>query len=65
MAKYLLISNRGSCPRVLLTILGATTKRENFQDPSQGGWFGSGTKYAPVAALALGSEVIITSSDSQ
>ena len=65
MAKYLLISNRGSCPRVLLTILGATTKRENFQDPSQGGWFGSGTKYAPVAALALGIEVIITSGDRQ
>lgn len=65
MSKYLRISNRGLCPRAYILILGATTKRDMFEDPSQGGWFGSGTIYAPVAAHALGVEVHFTSEDSE
>lgn len=63
MSKFLRISNRGLCPRGYLLIFGATTKREAFADPSQGGWFGSGTKFAPVAAKALGIDVHFTSTD--
>lgn len=63
MAKYLRIKNRGECPRLYLTLLGATTKDDKMEDPSQGGWFGSGTKYAPIAAFNLGISVAVASRD--
>ncbi len=63
MGKYLRIKNRGECPRLYLTLLGATTKGDRMDDPSQGGWFGSGTKFAPVAALNLGISVAVASRD--
>lgn len=65
MGKYLRIKNRGECPRIYLTLLGASTKSDKMEDPTQGGWFGSGTKYAPIAALYLGIEVAIASRDDQ
>ncbi len=63
MGKYLRIKNRGECPRIFLTLLGATTKNDRMGDVTQGGWFGSGTKYAPIAALNLGIAVAVTSRD--
>lgn len=59
------IANRGSFPRWRLESVGSTSKRSSMDDPSQGGWFGSGTKIAPIAALALKMEVWITSTDSE
>ncbi|HTK60339.1 MAG TPA: hypothetical protein VL283_04020, partial [Candidatus Baltobacteraceae bacterium] len=63
MSKYLRIANRGTCPRLYLMLLGASSKDDNLEDDTQGGWFGSGTKYAAIAALNLGIDVWITSSD--
>lgn len=65
MGKYLRIKNRGGCPRLYLTLLGASTKSDKMDDVTQGGWFGSGTKYAPIAALNLGISVAIASSDDE
>ena len=65
MGKYLRIKNRGRCPRIYLTLLGATTKSGKMEDPTQGGWFGSGTKYAPIAALYLDIEVALASHDDE
>ncbi len=62
MGKYLRIRNRGSCPRLYLSLLGVSTKND-MRDMSQGGWFGSGTKFAPVAALNLGMQILVTSWD--
>ena len=59
------IANRGSFPRWRLESVGSSSKRDKMADTSQGGWFGSGTKIAPIAALALGMEVWITSTDSE
>ena len=63
MSKYLRISNRGACPRLYLMLLGASSKDDNLDDDTQGGWFGSGTKYAAIAALNLGISVWISSGD--
>lgn len=63
MSKYLRISNRGACPRLYLMLLGASSKDDNLDDDTQGGWFGSGTKYAAIAALNLGIDVWVGSSD--
>jgi hypothetical protein len=65
VSKYLRIKNRGGCPRLYLMLLGASSKDDNLDDDTQGGWFGSGTKYAAIAALNLGIDVWITSSDEQ
>lgn len=65
MGKYLRIKNRGHCPRIYLTLLGASTKSDKMEDPTQGGWFGSGTKYAPIAALYLGIDVAVASRDDE
>ncbi|HJV33143.1 MAG TPA: hypothetical protein VJ694_03895, partial [Patescibacteria group bacterium] len=59
------IANRGSFPRWRLEGVGSTSKRAKMDDTSQGGWFGSGTKIAPIAALALGMKVWITSTDAE
>lgn len=63
--KYLRIVNRGSCPREFLMYIGAGSKRSRMSDPSQGGWFGSGAKFVPVAALNLGLEIHVASTDAQ
>jgi hypothetical protein len=63
VSKYLRIKNRGGCPRLYLMLLGASSKDDNLEDDTQGGWFGSGTKYAAIAALNLGIDVWIASSD--
>lgn len=63
MGKYLLIVNGGSCSRDLLCILGATTKRDSLFDLTQRGFYGSGSKIAPVAACRLGIEMHISSYD--
>lgn len=57
------ISNRGIFPRWRLESVGSSSKRDKMDDKEQGGWFGSGTKIAPIAAMALGMEVWIASSD--
>jgi len=59
------ILNRGVFPRWRLESVGSSSKRDKMADTSQGGWFGSGTKIAPVAALALGMDVWVTSHDSE
>ncbi len=63
MGKYLRIANRGECPREMFEFLGATDKREDMKDQSVGGWYGTDTKYCPIAALNLGILVSISSSD--
>lgn len=59
------IANRGSFPRWRLESVGSSSKRDKLEDDTQGGWFGSGTKIAPVAALALGMEVWVASTDAE
>lgn len=61
--KYLKISNHGTLNRKYLELIGFTTKRERAGDPSVIGTFGSGTKLSAVAALRLGLQVAITSTD--
>lgn len=65
MAKrpWVCIANRGNCPREYLTIVGLSTKRERMGDRTQGGWFGSGTKIAPIAAMKLGMAIYVSSND--
>jgi hypothetical protein len=46
-------------------MIGATTKRGKMDDKSQGGWFGSGAKFAAVAAVKLGLDAHVASSDSE
>lgn len=62
--KYVKISNRGSLNRKYLELIGFTTKRESVDDESVIGNKGSGTKLAAVAALRLGLDVGIASTDS-
>lgn len=62
MAKYLKIANRGSVPRELWELVGATSKDK--KDSLQIGFKGSGAKFAVVPALRLGLGLTITSSDS-
>jgi hypothetical protein len=63
--RYLRITNRGCCPRIYLKLLGASTKSGRMEDLTLGGWFGSGTKFAPIAALNLGISVALASTDEQ
>lgn len=62
--KYVKISNRGSMNRKYLELIGFTTKREAVDDETVIGNKGSGTKLAAVAALRLGLDVAIASTDS-
>lgn len=60
--KYLKITNKsGLVPRINLEKLGLSTKRN---DPSTIGQFGSGIKFAPIAALRNGWEWWFTGEDS-
>lgn len=63
MAKYLRIMNRGTCPRIMLEMFGAGTKRAKIKDPGIIGVNGTGTKYAPAAAMRLGLHLAISSTD--
>lgn len=61
MNKYIRIVNKAeSVSRLSLEKLGLSTKRN---DPTTIGQFGSGIKYAPIAALRMGLEFIFTGSD--
>ncbi len=59
------IVNRGVFPRWRLESVGSSSKRDKMALTTQGGWFGSGTKIAPIAAMALGMEVWVSSHDEQ
>lgn len=61
--KYLKISNRGSLNRKYLELIGLSTKRAQKADESVIGHKGSGTKLSAVAALRLGLDVAISSTD--
>ena len=61
MKKYIKIANKsGNVSRIALEKLGLSTKRD---DPNTIGQFGSGIKYAPIAALRMGLEWIFTGTD--
>lgn len=61
MKKYIKISNYAPCVnRLSLEKLGFSSKRN---DPDSIGQFGSGIKYAPIAALRLGLDFIFTGTD--
>jgi len=61
--QFLKISNRGSFNRKYLELIGLSSKRGSLADNSIIGSKGSGTKLASVAALRLGLNVAIASSD--
>jgi len=61
--KYLKITNRGSLNRKDLELVGSTTKRDRLDDEAVIGHKGSGTKLSTVAALRLGLQVAVTSTD--
>lgn len=61
MSKYIKISNYAPCVnRLSLEKLGYSSKRN---DPDTIGQFGSGIKYAPIAALRLGLDFVFTGHD--
>jgi hypothetical protein len=61
MSKYIKISNQSeNVSRIALEKLGLSTKRN---DPDTIGQFGSGIKYAPIAALRMGLDWIFTGQD--
>ena len=61
MKKYIKITNQSqSVNRLSLEKLGLSTKRN---DPGTIGQFGSGIKYAPIAALRMGLEWVFTGND--
>jgi hypothetical protein len=61
MKKYIKISNKsGNVSRIALEKLGLSTKRD---DPDTIGQFGSGIKYAPIAALRMGLDWIFAGQD--
>jgi hypothetical protein len=61
MTKYIKISNYAPCVnRLSLEKLGYSSKRN---DPDTIGQFGSGIKYAPIAALRLGLDFVFTGTD--
>ena len=61
MKKYIKISNYAPCVnRLSLEKLGYSSKRN---DPDTIGQFGSGIKYAPIAALRLGLDFVFTGND--
>jgi hypothetical protein len=60
---YIKISNQASCVnRLALEKLGLSTKRD---DPNTIGQFGSGIKYAPIAAIRMGLEFVFCGNDEQ
>ncbi|HTM67662.1 MAG TPA: hypothetical protein VL426_00025 [Candidatus Binatia bacterium] len=61
--KYLRITNQGSLNRKYLELIGLSTKRDRKDDASVIGHKGSGTKLSAVAALRLGLDVAIASTD--
>lgn len=61
--QYLKISNRGSLNRKYLELIGLSTKRALKADESVIGHKGSGTKLSAVAALRLGLDAAIASTD--
>ncbi|MEY4723790.1 MAG: hypothetical protein RLZZ324_1303 [Candidatus Parcubacteria bacterium] len=61
--KYLRITNVGGFPRVYLETIGLSTKRDGGEPKI--GLFGTGSKFAAVAALRLGIATSVTSSDDQ
>lgn len=63
MSKYLVVKNRGACPREMIEFRGATAKRSKMSDGTQGGWFGTDTNYCPIAALNLDISVGMSSVD--
>ncbi|MBU0625573.1 hypothetical protein KKF05_04485 [Patescibacteria group bacterium] len=60
---FLKITNRGSLNRNFLELIGFTTKRDLSPSDRTIGEFGSGTKVAAVAALRLGLDICISSTD--
>lgn len=61
MDKYICVSNKvNTVSRVALEKLGLSTKRN---DPATIGQFGSGIKYAPIAALRLGLDFVFVGCD--
>jgi len=61
MNKYIKITNYAPCVnRLSLEKLGYSSKRN---DPNTIGQFGSGIKYAPIAALRLGLDFVFTGND--
>lgn len=62
---YLKITNLGKVSRKYYELIGASNKRERWNDSSIIGNKGSGAKLAPIPALRLGLEVAISSSDSE
>ena len=61
MKKYIKITNYAPCVnRLSLEKLGYSSKRN---DPDTIGQFGSGIKYAPIAALRLGLDFVFTGTD--
>jgi hypothetical protein len=61
--KYLKITNNGTVSRKYLELLGASDKRERFEDSSVIGNKGSGAKLAPIPAMRMGMEVVVSSAD--
>lgn len=57
---YLKITNKGGNDRILWELVGATKK---YADGKTIGFKGSGAKFAPIPALRLGIEFVITSID--
>lgn len=63
MATYLKITNRGTVDRRMLELIGFSLKRDGSAARPVIGFKGSGAKLAPIAALRLGLDVQIASSD--
>jgi hypothetical protein len=62
---WLKITNKGTVDREFLELIGATTKREQYNDSSIIGNKGSGAKFSVIPVLRLGLELIVSSSDQQ
>jgi hypothetical protein len=60
---YLKITNKGIVDREFLELIGATTKREQYNDSSIIGNKGSGAKFSVIPVLRLGLELVVASSD--
>lgn len=61
---YLKISNQGCLHRDEVRLIGFSAKADKAANRNKIGQFGTGTAYATIAALRLGLEVAITSTDS-
>ncbi len=60
---FITIRNKGSLNRKFIELIGFSTKRDRIDDATVIGNKGSGTKLAAVAALRLGLDVAIASTD--